>query len=395
MSKALSENCIYFIDLLRAMVHGGELPQLPSGVDHNALYSVSEAQGLSCMVYHGLYSLGFESITEPAATKFRSAHRAYVKLAVMQELEFARFAAAMEANGIDYMPLKGWYTRELYPETVMRYMGDIDVLVRPECTEKLKGIMLGLGYSCDDFGMHESDNYRKGDMVFEVHYALDSEGVKDPSVYADPFSLAEDSEGHCRRMNPSDAYLYTVVHGMKHFMNSGTGLRTLLDIYLYTAAYELDRERIESAASRMGVEKFLHSMEALAIRTFGGAEPLLADDFSEDDSKLLNFMLRSGSAGHTSTLDLALLDRSGKGGKGGSRASYMRRMIFPSLKDMQKRDKVLRKAPVLLPVMYVRRWFQLLFGKHDRIKSSLDRYHAIDESAVEELRSIHRLAGLE
>ena len=395
MSKQLSENCIYFINMLRALIHRGPLPALPEGLDHSALYSVAEAQGLSCMVYHGLYELGFDKVTEPAATDFRTAHRAYVKHAVMQELEFNRFAAAMDTLGIDYMPLKGWFTRELYPDTVMRYMGDIDVLIRPEDNPRMYKTMLSMGYACDDYGMHESDNYRKGNMVFEVHYALDSEGVKDPTVYADPFASAEDMGGHCRRMSPSDAYLYTVVHGMKHFMNSGTGLRTLLDIYLYIKSCDLDNERIEKLAARMGVGKFLHAMQRLAIRTFGTAEPIAEGELSEDDIELLNFMLRSGSGGHTSTLDLALLNRSGHGGKGGSKASYLFRMIFPTLKDMQKRDKALRKHPWLLPVMYVRRWFQLLFGKRERIKNGIGRYNAIDDEAVEELRNVHRLAGLE
>ena len=178
-------------------------------------------------------------------------------------------------------------------------------------------------------------------------------------------------------------------------MNSGTGLRTLLDIYLYNEKCRLNRLYVLSAAERLGIKKFMLSMESLAQKTFGSPDPIEEGELDADSLKLLAFLLRSGAGGKSSTLDAALLDRSGRGGKGGSKLSYLFRLLFPTMDTMKKRDPILKKAPILLPFMYLRRWFQLLFCKRERLKAGLERYNAIEDKAVEELRTIHRLAGLE
>jgi|GEM_PF-2594723 len=397
MSKVLNENCKYLISLIRSVLHGTEAPSAPDGIDYETLYAIAEAQGLCCMLYQALYKRGMDGIPEETAKKLRKTHMLYVQHSIMQEMEFYKISAALDNAGVDYMPLKGWYTRELYPEAVLRYMGDVDMLIRTEDSKSAYDAITPLGYTCEEFMRYDDDKYRKGGLTFELHRLLDSEGLKDASLYKEPFKLADNTSGRCWRMHEADAYVYTVVHAMKHFMFSGTGLRTLIDIYLYNDKGNLEGERgyISTCAEMLGVTKFMHSMEELAEKAFGSDLPFNGDELDEDSALLLLFMLKSGSGGKVSTLDLSLLDKSGKGGKGGSRATYIFRLIFPTLKSMQKRDPVLKKAPVLLPVMYVRRWIQLLFVDRSHIKESLDRYSAIDDAAVEELRHIHDIAGIE
>ena len=403
MSERLSKTNIYFIDLLRALVHGESIPAPYEGVDLMALYAVSESQGLSSMLYHALYRLKLDESDEKIASameRFRGAHKAYVKHSVMQEVEYLKLSAALDQSGIEYCPLKGWYTRELYPESVMRYLADLDILIHSEDTEKVNAVMTKLGYSCRDLNKHDDDKYRKAGLAVEMHRTLDTDGLKDASLYEKPFELTEPVGGGCRRMRDSDAYLYTVVHGMKHFMFGGTGIRSLLDIYLYLKNAKLDESYIKECAERMGVTRFLNRMEELAVKVFGSTEAgavtgSCEKDLDADSEELVYFMLKSGAGGSRETLDASLFDRSGKGGRNGSRASYIFRNVFPSMKSMQKRDPVLKKAPALLPVMYVRRWFQLLFSKRERLRSGIERYNSIDGETVEKLKRIHELAGLE
>ena len=397
MSKTLDVNSTYLISLIRALIHGSEVPAAPEGKNDGALISIAEKQALSCMVYHALYKRGFENVDEPVKQQLKKIHMVYVQHAVMQEMEFYKVSSALEACGIDYMPLKGWYTRELYPETVLRYMGDIDILISSDYRRAAYDAMTKLGYTSADYAKYEGDTYCKAGITFEMHFSLDNEGLTDGSVYAKPFELADCTGGHCYRMHTADAYLYTVVHGMKHFMYGGTGLRTLLDIYLYIKNGDIEKSRgyIDGCAERMGVSRFLHRMERLAVTVFGEPGPFDPAKADPESIELISFLLRSGTAGSTTTLDASLLERSGRGGKGGSRASYIFRMVFPTLKTMQRRNPVLKKAPVLLPVMYVYRWLQLLFRDRDHIKNSIERYNALEDAAVDELRHIHDIAGIE
>ncbi len=397
MSKTLNVNCIYLIDIVRALIHGAEIPAAPAGVDHAKLAAIAEKQGLTCMLYHGLYKRGFEGVEEAVKQQLKKNHMVYVQHAVMQEMEFYKISSAFDTAGIDYMPLKGWYTRELYPEAVLRYMGDVDVLIRAEDSKRVFDVMQKLGYSCDAFMKNDDDKYRKSGLAFEMHRMLDAEGLADASIYLEPFSLAERTEGRCYRMRRCDAYLYTVVHGMKHFMYGGTGLRTLLDTYLYLEDAEVvnGRQYIDGAAERMGIAKYLHRMERLAVTAFGSGEPVAEGEIDGESAELIEFMIKSGASGNSSTLDASLMDKSGKGGKGGSKASMLLRMLFPPYKIMRRRNPVLKKAPFLLPFMYVYRWFQLLFTDRGHIRDRFERYSAIEDGALDELRHIHDIAGLE
>ncbi len=286
------------------------------------------------------------------------------------------------------MPLKGFYTRLLYPEPSIRVMSDIDILIRPEDSDASREIMESLGFTCVRFMTGDDDKYKKPGLLIEFHRGLDADGLKDASHYADPWKLSEPVSGTRRRMTPTEAYLYTAAHAKKHFMHHGAGLRTLIDIYLSMKKEPIDRELALSLAREMGIDRFLGAAERLALAAFEDAE------LSADEADVFRFMLESGVLGSDEHYEAAKLLRAGGDGRV-NKAKYFWRLIFPPYPAMAKRDPLLKKAPYLLPFTYVRRWAQLVFCRRDRVERGLERFEQADVEDANRLKRIYKTAGID
>ena len=383
MISELNENSRYLLEIIASVLNGSPAPS-PEGHDLEKLFVAAGKHRLTSIVYHGIYRQG---LSEEELEPFVKVQRLEMRQSVLKDVEFARVSAALEGLGIEYCPLKGRQTSELYPDPTMRIMGDTDILFHDEDSEAVRAMMEGMGYVTLRFREEDDDVYRRGELLYEYHRELDKDGLGNPDFYNDPWRLTEPVSGNCRRLRDEDAYLYTVAHSMKHFMNLGTGLRSLIDVYQYLNTKRLDRDYIERTAREMGIEKFLGCMERLAMGAFGGAE------LDEADTAVLRFMLESGIAGTSDNYEAAkLLRASGKSEV--SKGKYFLRLLFPTVKAMKKRDPVLKKAPVLLPFFYVRRWFQLIFSRRDRVADGLEMFGSVEKSDAEKLRDIYETAGI-
>lgn len=385
MIPALSQNSRYLIDVLRAVLEGTKAPLPYEGVDLGGLFKAADVHKLAPMVYHGLYGCG---IDEAGLELFREAHRRNMILSVKQEMEAKRLSELFDKAGMDHCFLKGCHTRKLYPDPSMRSMSDIDVLVRRGCREKAKELLESGGYECIHYDISDDDKYKRGGVCVEIHDGLDADGLKNSSYYDDPWRLTVHVSGHEYRLAPVHEYLYAAAHAMKHFMNSGAGLRFLVDIRLYMTKSAADRGEIERCAREMGIDKFLHCMEKTASAAFSDG------DFDEDSALVFMFMLENGIGGSSVTNEASKSIRTVGGKSRVSRGQYHMRRLFPSLTQMKRRDPILKRAPILLPFMYVRRWFQLLFSRRERLKAKLSTASEVDKEQLEKLCRIYEIAGV-
>jgi hypothetical protein len=61
---------------------------------------------------------------------------------------------------------------------------------------------------------------------------------------------------------------------------------------------------------------------------------------------------------------------------------YMRRMFFPSAKDLSNRFPVLRKCPFLLPIFWVYRWIAAVLFRRKNIKKTMRNYSALEKERI-------------
>ena len=158
----------------------------------------------------------------------------------------------------------------------------------------MKGFMEALGYDPRHFGSGNHDCYYKPPCLnFEMHRALfdKSHDEKIYGYYKDVESRLIRGTGFERRFTPEDFYLYFLSHEYKHYDGGGTGLRSLLDTYVYLSRTSLNMEYVASEAGKLGLREFEERNRSLSLHLFSGEE------MTEADREMLAYILSSGTYG--------------------------------------------------------------------------------------------------
>ena len=115
-------------------------------------------------------------------------------VAAKQENVTKELCDLFEANGIDYLPLKGCILRSLYPSPELRSMGDIDILIKIEQYKQIRSLLTVHGFRKG----YESDHeyaWDKNDVHIELHKRLIPSYNKDYyAYYGDGWQLAKPTE---------------------------------------------------------------------------------------------------------------------------------------------------------------------------------------------------------
>ena len=154
-----------------------------------------------------------------------------------QQLEQDREAKAVMAEltraGIRHLPMKGYILRHLYPSPDMRTSCDVDIFYDREKRARVREIMEARGYT---LGLSDPnhDEYMKPPFVsIEMHHNLLTDLPTVDRYYADIWERLASEDGISYRMSDEDFYIYQTVHTMKHFRQAGTGIRSVLDAFVY------------------------------------------------------------------------------------------------------------------------------------------------------------------
>ena len=313
------------------------------GMDLDAVYSLAARHMITAAVAFALESAGFRD--ERSGSAITSA----VRKAVIFDEAWSLIRAKLGEAGIWYMPLKGAVLKDVYPEYGMREFADFDILFDESRTGDVRRIMEGLGYAAQQLDKGAHDVYRKAPfLVFEMHRALfEPLYEKQHAYYRDVTDRLIGGPGLERRFTPEDFYLYQTAHECKHYEHDGTGLRSLLDTYVYLTRVSPDMEYVASEAEKMGIGPFEKRNRELALRLFGG------DGLAGADDGMMAYFLASGAYG---TYEHRMQNRFRETGRGKLRYMLDRFLVPVSQEDPRYADYA-RVYPffyrhrILLPVL--------------------------------------------
>lgn len=283
--------------------------------------------------------------------------------AALLDADRTRVQDALEAAGIWYMPLKGAVLKDLYPRFGMREMVDADILFDGTRAPDVKRIMLDLGFTVEEYGHRNDDTYHREPVSsFEMHRSLFCPEAA-PDLY--PYYarvkdrlLPVEGKACAFRFTDEDQYLYLTAHEYKHYSTGGTGLRSLLDTYVFLRSRPVDMARVEQEAAVLGIAEFERKNRELAFHLFDGAE------LTPEEQEMLDYMIASGTYGTEANKAGNQVARKGRWG-------YFLSRLFPSVEYLSKLYPALRKAPFLYPLFWVMRMVRGFLVRRKQMKVQL------------------------
>ena len=296
-----------------------------------------------------------------------------VRKVVLFDAERAKLLSFMEQKGIWYLPLKGVILKEYYPALGMRQMSDNDILFDDTFCDEVQQYMEAQGYKAESVGVGNHDVYQKEPVYnFEMHKSLYSTSHQEgwEAYYRNVKDKLVLNEGasYGYHFTDEDFYVYITSHAYKHYIGSGTGVRTLLDFYVYLKAKsELDFAYIEKECKALGIAEFEKRNRRLCKKVFDATSITKWDDLkktlTEEEREMLYYYLSSGVYG---TMERGIENNVRKlQKKNGKKVKfhYLWNRLFPDRKAMEKYPSIFAKHKLLLPLVYVHRLLRLLFDK--------------------------------
>ena len=312
-------------------------------LDLNQLFEVCQEHILTACVAYALESVGIRNY------EFTQAKEKAVRKNILLDVERKKILDCFENEHIWYMSLKGSVMKNYYPKLGMRQMSDNDILFDSNNRRKVKDIMNKSGFICKEYGVGHRDVYFKEPVCnFELHNILFT--VYDSNIFYNYYSdvksrlISDENHSYEYHFTDEDFYLYMISHEYKHFSTGGTGVRSVLDTYVYMKKFHdsLDWDYISAELQKLGIADFERENRELAMKVFGGKK------LSCDEKKLLDYYIFSGTYGTVSNSVKNKIARS----ENGSEIRYVFHRIFPTMEQVKAWYPFFYKHKIFMPFLW-------------------------------------------
>ena len=357
--------------LVKAAITGQPCP-LPEGFQIDQAVDMIRRHKITGLAYEGAVKCGIDKQCSTMKEMFQHYYGDIIRherqMQVLKSLE-----NAFQENGIDYLPLKGTILKPLFPQPAARVMGDADILIRMEQYDKIKPIMVALGFQEGNVTRHELHWNHPG-LHLELHKMLMSERNMDyHRYYGDDWARAIPCDRYRYTFRTEDHFIHLFVHYAKHYRAGGIGLRQLIDLWVYQRTYSnMDMEYIGSELLLLKLQDFFANTQKMLKVWF-------EDDTLDDKSAFMSDYICSGGCWATRE-NLLLFEKLKDEHLAGSRRKldmqHFFQTVFPPVKYLKNRYPVLEKAPFMLPVFWPVRWITALLFRRNNIKSTQENREA-------------------
>ena len=334
------------------------------------LYELSAAHKLTAVVFEMLHGREDFCSGDPALAgrwKRDAILQAVAQTGRTQKL--LELTAALDGAGVRYALVKGAICRQLYHKGDLRPSGDEDLFIPPSERQYCGEVFARHGLRAVS-PQEEADVAHWHDPATGLHLELHTrqfstgwtaERILNPYFEQQLEHTVTAAVEHTavQTLQPTAHLLFLIAHTLKHFITGGFGVRTLSDLLSYCERYQeqIDHRTLWDMLERIrGAVFFRQLLQIGQLYLDFDAAPWggIPSDPS-DGNELLGDMLAAGIYGQTS------MDRRHSGAlalqtaQGRRTAPSLRGALFPPASQLKGRYPILRKAPVLLPVMWLHR----------------------------------------
>lgn len=371
----------------------GENQKLSDDFNISNVLGIAKRHQIQGLIYYGALNCGVDN-SLPAMQQLFMSLCNIIAISEQQMFELNRVFEAFSKKGIDYMPLKGTLLKKLYPRPDMRIMGDADILIKTKDYDRIKPIMLELGFSEKVESDHEL-NWTKPGILFELHKRLIPSYNKDYyAYYGDGWRLAVPCESIAYRfeMTKEDQMIYLLTHFAKHYRDGGIGIRHLTDLYVFRkTSVDFDEKYIKAELKKLELYDFYVNIVDTISAWFEDTNFDLKTEF------ITEVIFSSGAYGHGDRSFVAQATRASKKDSivKNAKLRYLLTLIFPKKEAMIIKYSFLEKAPFLLPLAWVMRLFKIAFSKRNKAKRFYTGIKKIDSQEISNYSDSLHFVGLD
>lgn len=378
----------YFIlnNINRALFDQAVLPE--GEIDWALVCKMCKSQSVTGLFWAGLQKSGL--FPEPRFIEYF--HKKDIQERYQyshQQQERKRVTTMLEKEKIPYILLKGSRMRQFYPDPTTRTSCDIDILFRGE-EKVIHEQMLSFGYEfLVDAGT--TINYFCDPVEFEMHRYLFDDRLEFHGFFDKvwEYSAPAKKGSYEYILTEEFFYVYMIAHMAKHFTRYGSGVRPVIDLYLYhrRAPENFDREKAEKILKELGLYDFEQRLKALTKAWFETGK------LSEMDKKLTDYILGTGIYGDSRIMNAHAVKEPEKAEK--ARRQKILFYIFPSMEVMRRQYPNMLKCPALLPAAWVCRWCKGAFtDSRKKAKTNLQNHVSVDKTYVSHVNQMMNELGL-
>ena len=387
----------YLLEILDAFLQNRK-PRDPENVNWENLVQLSQ---IHCVT--GI--LGYMAMRHPICTdpqlqeSLRHVCLTTIALFTQRGEMMKELIGKLERAGIPHILMKGYVIRDYYPVPELRTFGDIDFVIPAEHRQRCHEMMLADGFQLET-DWEPVFSYSRGTEFYEIHTDIMEVDVSEKADYRSYFrnmwQHAQPAEGCSYRFTPEYHFLYLLTHIAKHIHGAGAGARMYLDIAVFLQHFEgkLDWNYLRQELEALQLFRFCSVVLTAVERWFSIKAPIRFDPVEQDVmDRFQTFTMEAGVFGHFNReLGVNAL-KNAEQVQQPSRLTVLRRMVFPSAKQIDKRYTYLQKHPWLLPAAWVHRLVKNRGVLGDRAHDAQVILSA-DMDEVQRLQQINREIGL-
>ena len=371
----------YFLEMVSASIKGLPVPHCPDEVDTSLLYKLCVRNAVQGILYLAVQS-GAVTLSAENEVKLQKSYMAILAREATQQEEIEYIKNAFNEENIEFMFLKGTHLKSLYPVPEMRFMVDMDILVKEKSMDKGGELILSRGFTQEMNNGKDIVLVKKPFLTIELHKMLFVEDYFMHDYFTSVWDRVEIVNGCEYKMPINDLYVYTLAHLAEHYLEAGSCFRPLMDLYLMEKAYtELDFEYINKQFEIIGIEKFAIKIRQLCKCAFDDAE------YNDDLMTMENYIVFGAPVKNAN--EVSKIVRTHK-----SKSQRLIESAFPNLKHMKLRYPILEKVPFLLPIFWIVRFFEFVFLKKGSLEQKQSIISTVDNKSQDIMKEIFEKSGL-
>ncbi len=348
-------------------------PDKVNDIDLDSLYKFCQYHSITALIGYALESVGIKD------SRFVQVKEKAIRKNMLLDVERKRIQKFLDKKQIWNMPLKGVVLKELYPKIGMRQMSDNDILFDAEKRSEVSDFMKKSGYHHkNEINVHCDEWVKEPMYNYEMHMNFFTEGSNPVfyNYYKDVFKklVRINDKTYEYKFTDEDFYVYMTAHAYKHYSYGGSGVRTLIDYYVFLKAKSdtMDIDYVLDELDKLGLTEFEASMRKTSLHIFSGNA-----DLTDEEASVLKFMSESGTYGNS----VNKIKNTSKLLNANSKPQYIFRLIFPNVAYYKKWFPIAYKYPVLIPFVWVYRLSRGVFKRRDRVENDLRTVKKMDNDA--------------